>query len=402
MATEVIPPPANLRRSDNSELGSSLAFAPGQTMMVGLGQIVEKSSAEGALWGLLDGYRIRCTACAHRCPIPVGFAGVCKVRFNRRGKLYVPWSYVVDPQLDPIEKKPFFHVLPGALAFTFGMLGCNLHCPYCQNWFTSQALRDPNSYASPVLATPEELVQRAIQQGAEVVVSSYNEPLITAEWAVAIFRKAREAGLLTGMVSNGYATPEVLEYLRPWVDLLKVDLKTFNDAAYHKLGARLQPVLESIKLVHEMGFWLEVVTLVVPGFNDSEKELNLMAEFLASISPDIPWHVTAFYPDYKMQTANQTSAADLERAAEIGRRAGLRYVYAGNLTGRVGKLENTYCPRCGYPLIKRTRDKVAEDSLTPDGRCPKCSSNIPGVWTDPLRRRIPPRTDLPRLARQCG
>lgn len=370
--------------------------------MLALGQVVEKFTAEGALWESVDGYRIRCNSCAHRCPIPAGFAGVCRVRFNRQGKLYVPWGYVVDPQLDPVEKKPFFHVLPGALAFTFGMLGCNLHCPYCQNWLTSQVLRDPCSYASPVPVTAEDLVQRAVQSGAEVMVSSYNEPLITAEWAVAIFRKARDAGLLTGMVSNGYATPEVLEYLRPWVDLLKVDLKTFNDAAYHRLGARLQPVLESIKLVHEMGFWLEVVTLVVPGFNDSEKELSQMAEFLASISPDIPWHVTGFYPDYKMQAARRTSTADLERATEIGCKAGLHYVYAGNLPGQTGSLINTYCPRCGHLLIHRNRDRIFEDFLTPDGRCPKCALKIPGVWRDPLRRQVPNQADIPRLSRQCG
>jgi pyruvate formate lyase activating enzyme len=234
------------------------------------------------------------------------------------------------------------------------------------------------------------------------MVSSYNEPLITAEWAAAIFRRAREAGLLTGMVSNGYATPEVLEYLRPWVDLLKVDLKSFSDAAYHKLGARLQPVLDSIKLIYKMGFWLEVVTLVVPGFNDSQKELNQMAEFLAGISPDIPWHVTAFYPDYKMQTPRQTSPEDLEHAAEIGRKAGLHYVYAGNLSGQAISLVNTYCPRCGHLLIRRNRDRIFEDSLTPDGCCPKCSLKIPGVWRDPLRRQVPNQTDIPRLSHQCG
>jgi pyruvate formate lyase activating enzyme len=234
------------------------------------------------------------------------------------------------------------------------------------------------------------------------MVSSYNEPLITAEWAVAIFRKAREAGLLTGMVTNGYATPRVLEYLRPWVDLLKVDLKAFNDATYHKLGARLQPVLESIKLIHQMGFWLEVVTLVVPGFNDSEDELNQMAKFLAGISPDIPWHVTAFYPEYKMPAARQTSRADLKRAAEIGRNAGLRYIYAGNLPGQDCNLQNTYCPGCKHLLIRRNRARVVEDTLTRDGRCPACSLEIPGVWADPMGRRMHPQTDLPQLAHQCG
>jgi pyruvate formate lyase activating enzyme len=371
-------------------------------MIVALGEVVEEWAIKGTLWEPLDGYRIRCNACAHRCPIPVGFAGVCKVRFNRNGKLYVPWGYVVDPQCDPIEKKPFFHVLPGASAFTFGMLGCNLHCPYCQNWWTSQVLRDPSSYASPARATPQALVLRAIQLGAEVMVSSYNEPLITAEWAAAIFRKAREAGLLTGMVSNGCATRQVLEFLRPWVDVFKVDLKSFDDATYHRFGGRLQPVLESIKLIHKMGFWLEVVTLVVPGFNDSDKELNQMAEFLATISPDIPWHLTAFYPEYKMQTGRKTSGEGLKRAAEIGRHAGLRYAYTGNLPHPVDNLQNTYCPGCGHLLIRRNGTRVLADWLTGDGHCPECSLEIPGIWAEPLRRRIPAQPDLPRLARQCG
>jgi pyruvate formate lyase activating enzyme len=239
---------------------------PRQQTLIAHDRIAQEKIAEGILWDPLDGYHLRCNACAHRCAIPAGFSGVCKVRFNRRGKLYVPWGYVINPQCDPIEKEPFFHVLPGALAFTFGMLGCALHCPYCQNWLSSQALRDPMSYAAAVPVTPEELIQSALKRGTEVVVSSYNEPLITAEWAVAIFKEASQARVLTGMVSNGYATPQVLEYLRPWVDLFKVDLKTFSDANYHKLGCRLRPVLDSIKKIHRLGFWLEVVTLVVPGF----------------------------------------------------------------------------------------------------------------------------------------
>ena len=373
-----------------------------RTAMVTLNQLVQENAAEGTLWQPLDGYRIRCTACAHRCPIPVGFAGVCKVRWNRRGKLSVPWGYAVSPQCDPIEKKPFFHVLPGALAFTFGMLGCGLHCPYCQNWLTSQALRDPSSYAAPVFATPKGLAQRAVNEGAAVVVSSYNEPLITAEWAVAIFKEAHQAGLLTGVVSNGYATPEVLEYLRPWVDLYKVDLKSFNDRTYHRLGCRLQPVLDSIRLIHKMGFWLEVVTLVVPGFNDSDEELCQVAEFLAQISPDIPWHVNAFHQDYKMHASRSTSPADLERAAEIGRNAGLHYVYAGNLAGQAGSLENTYCIGCGELVIHRRGSHVLDDLLTREGCCPACSLKIPGVWADPLRRPIRRPGDLPWLVRQCG
>ena len=245
----------------------------------------------------IDGYRLRCLACGHRCTIGAGFAGVCKVRFNRGGKLYAPHGYVNTIQCDPIEKKPFFHVLPGSRALSFGMLGCDLHCGYCQNWVTSQALRDVRSAIDFTPATPEQIVRAALDSGAEAVVSTYNEPLITAEWAVDVFRLARKYGLLTGFVSNGNATPEVLRYLRPWLDLYKVDLKSFNDRRYRELGGRLRPILDAIPLIHEMGFWLEIVTLVVPGFNDSDDELRSIARFVAAIATTIPWHVTACHQD---------------------------------------------------------------------------------------------------------
>ena len=235
-----------------------------------LRDIVNQNVREGELYEKLDRNRVRCYACGHCCPIPEGQPGVCKVRFNRGGKLYVPWGYVGGVQCDPIEKKPFFHAYPGALAYSFGMLGCDLHCGYCQNWVTSQALRDPNAVSPPLQATPEALVQDALRQGAKVLVSTYNEPLITSEWAVAVFKEARAAGLITGFVSNGNGTPQVLEYLRPWVDLYKVDLKSFDDRHYHELGGRIGPILETIRALHGMGIWLEIVTLLIPGFNDSE------------------------------------------------------------------------------------------------------------------------------------
>src|SRR3974377_735573 len=191
---------------------------------------------EGDLWEPIDSRRIRCFACGHCCPIFEGQPGVCKVRFNRGGKLYVPWGYVQGLQCDPIEKKPFFHVKPGSTAFSFGMLGCDLHCAYCQNWVTSQAVRDPNAIAPLHNTTPEALVQAALRTRSQAVVSTYNEPLITAEWAVAVFKHAKAAGLMTGFVSNGNATPRVLEYIRPWTDLYKVDLKSFNDREYRQLG----------------------------------------------------------------------------------------------------------------------------------------------------------------------
>jgi pyruvate formate lyase activating enzyme len=335
---------------------------------------------EGDLWEAIEPGRIRCYACGHQCPISEGQAGVCKVRFHRDGKLYVPWGYVQSVQSDPIEKKPFYHVRPGSAALSFGMLGCDLHCAYCQNWVTSQAVRDPRAVAPRETATPTQLVRLALRQGARAVVSTYNEPLITAEWAVEIFRHAKGAGLMTGFVSNGNATPRVLQYIRPWVDLYKVDLKCLDDRHYRQLGGRMQPILDSLRRIHEMGFWLEVVTLVIPGFNDSDEELRRIAAYLAGISRDIPWHVTAFHPAYQMEGPPATPPATLIRAAGIGFQAGLRYVYAGNLPGEVGDLENTRCPRCRRLLVERRGYRIVRNELDADGHCPACRAPIPGRW----------------------
>jgi pyruvate formate lyase activating enzyme len=351
--------------------------------MPALSQVLAENTREGVLWERIDDKRIRCYACGHRCPIFEGQPGVCRVRFNSGGKLYVPWGYAAGVQCDPIEKKPFFHVRPGARALSFGMLGCDLHCGYCQNWVTSQALRDPRATSIGRRIEPRELVRTALDLGAEAIVSTYNEPLITAEWAVEIFKLAKAAGLLTGFVSNGNATPEVLEFLRPWCDLYKVDLKSFQDRRYRELGGRLQPILDSLKRIHSMGFWLEVVTLVVPGFNDSDQELGDMAAFLAGLSSDIPWHVTAFHKDYKMVDPEDTQPEDLLRAVEAGRRAGLRYIYAGNLPGALDGLEDTVCSGCGERLIRRLGYRIQDYRLTAEGRCPRCQTALPGRWSFP-------------------
>jgi len=341
--------------------------------------------------------RLRCYACGHRCPIPDGAMGVCKVRFNDAGTLRVPWGYVAGVQCDPIEKKPFFHAYPGALAYSFGMLGCDLHCSYCQNWVTSQALRDSNATAPPQDTTAASLVQDAVRQGAKVVVSTYNEPLITVEWAVEVFKHARESGLVTGFVSNGNGTERVLEYLRPFIDLYKVDLKSFDDKHYRELGGRQQPILDTIVWLHASGVWVEIVTLLIPGFNDSEDELRGLARFVAGVSPDIPWHVTAFHQDYKMLDAANTTAAMLERAAGIGRAEGLRFVYAGNLPGRVGGLENTCCHACGERLVARHGYLITQYRVTADGACPACAKPVPGRWSASFGGQ---RTPFPFLPRQ--
>ena len=350
------------------------------TEQMTLAERLDRLTAPGELYERLDNGSVRCFACGHRCLIRNGRRGICQVRFNRDGVLYVPRGYVASIQCDPIEKKPFFHVYPGSDALTFGMLGCDLHCSYCQNWLTSQALRDPAAGIMPTEIDAEEVIALARRCEARMVVSSYNEPLITSEWAVEIFKLAKPAGFICGYVSNGNATPEVLDYLRPWVDCYKIDLKTMNDRNYRRLGAVLDHILDGIRMVYERGFWLEIVTLVVPGFNDSDEELRQAAEFIASISVDIPWHVTAFHKDYKMTDPDNTGPQTLIRAAQIGKEAGLRYVYAGNLPGMVGQWENTYCPTCGELLIKRHGYLILDYRLTGEGTCPRCQTRIPGIW----------------------
>jgi pyruvate formate lyase activating enzyme len=349
-----------------------------------LQELLAERTRVGELCETLADKVLRCVACGHRCYLPEGKVGICKVRFNRDGVLYAPRGYVAALQCDPVEKKPFFHARPGALALSFGMLGCDYHCAYCQNWITSQALRDPVAGVAPRSCSAEQLVQLAVDRGAEIVASTYNEPLITSEWAVEVFKVAKARGLTTAYISNGNATPEVLEYLRPWVDLYKVDLKGFNDRQYRKLGGLLETVKNTIRRLVAMGFWAEVVTLVVPGFNDSDEELVELARFLASVSSDIPWHVTAYHPDYKMTDHDFTTAETLLRAAAAGRAAGLRYVYAGNLPGHVGGYENTYCPACNEAVVERSGYRIRAVHLV-NGCCAACGTAIPGRWGDGRR-----------------
>jgi len=336
----------------------------------------------GTLYSVQEDGRLLCFACGHRCRIGTDREGICKVRFNRGGVLYVPYGYVSGLQVDPIEKKPFFHALPGVNALSFGMLGCDYHCAYCQNWFTSQTIRDPDATAAPCVATAEEIVQAAVLRRTPVITSTYNEPLITSEWAVEIFRLAAARGLLCSYVSNGNGTPEVLDFIRPYVHLYKIDLKGFRQKQYQQLGGRLDTVLETIAALKRMSIWVEVVTLVVPGFNDSDAELKDIARFLVSVSPDIPWHVTAFHQDYKMTDHENTTASSLIRAARIGREAGLHFVYAGNLPGLTGEFENTFCPSCKTVLVERRGLRVLSNALVKGG-CPSCGFVVPGIWSLP-------------------
>jgi pyruvate formate lyase activating enzyme len=345
-----------------------------------LQDVLEEHVKEAALYEKMPAEWVRCVACGHRCKVGPGRDGICRVRFNRDGILYAPHGYVAGLHVDPIEKKPFFHALPGSHALSFGMLGCDYHCGYCQNWLTSQVLRDPFAGSDLELVSPEQIVRLAIDRHVPIITSTYNEPLITTEWAVEIFKLAKTHAIRCSYVSNGNGTAEVLEYLKPHIDFFKIDLKSYRQKNYQQLGGKLDNVLDTIRRLTAMGIWVEVVTLIVPGFNDSREELTDIAGFLASVSKDIPWHVTAFHPDYKMTDSIPTPPATLRRGVEIGHSAGLRYVYAGNLPGMPGGYENTYCHSCNELLIERFGFAVRKNRIT-HGTCPTCGTTIPGVWS---------------------
>jgi pyruvate formate lyase activating enzyme len=330
-----------------------------------------------------DRGRIRCLACGHRCLIFPRQRGICQVRINAGGQLRVPFGYVGALGCDPIEKKPFFHVLPGRAALTFGMLGCDLRCPFCHNWDISQALRDEHAGTRSQTIDAPTIADLAVRSGAAMIASSYNEPLITSEWGAAVMDEGRRHGLVTAFVSNGNATPEALDFLRPHLDCYKVDLKSMRDRTYRTLGAKLETVLDTIRGARSRGLWVEIVTLLVPGLNDSEEEIRDAVRFLASVDPLMPWHVTAFHPDYEMTDRPPTSARQLVRAAEVGLEEGLRYVYCGNVPG-IASFEDTRCHGCGTTLVRRIGYRIVADRIGPArGTCPQCATRIPGIWERP-------------------
>ncbi|MCX5786386.1 MAG: AmmeMemoRadiSam system radical SAM enzyme [Elusimicrobia bacterium] len=374
-----------------------------------LRELVEKFSRRTELFRPAPGGAVKCLACARACVISESSFGFCRVRFNRRGELFAPWGYASGIALDPVEKKPFFHVLPGAKALSFGMYGCNFRCAFCQNSQTALPAEAGAESVYPQKISPEAMIAGALENSAPLIVSTYNEPLITVEWARAVFSEAKKKGLRTAFVSNGYASKEALEFMRPCLDFYKADLKGFNAERYLGItGGELKKVLQGIELVYSMGFWLEVVTLVVPGFNDSPEELGAAASFIAGLSKNIPWHVTAFYPAHKMSDTNPTPPATVLRAREIGLKKGLKFVYAGNIAGS-GDAENTLCPACGKLLVERRGFSViinllggrgtcpalldqssgagnTGEGIKPrspcqkGGACPACGAPVPGVW----------------------
>lgn len=324
-----------------------------------------------------------CVACAHRCELGEGEAGHCGVRWVEDGALRVPWGAAAAVTVDPIEKKPLFHVAPGTRTLTFGMLGCDMRCAFCQNWWVSQPHREPSAKVEIESVSAAELVGLAHEQGAASLTSSFNEPLISAEWVAEVFGAARSAGLGTGIVSNGHGTPEVLEFLAPTLDFAKIDLKAFRQATYRGMGGNLEPVKRTLAGLLDAGVWVEVVTVVIPGVNDSEEELGEMARYLASLNPDLPWHLHGFRPDYKMTDVESTPAAVLERAGGLAHDAGLRHVYLGLAAGLREGSEDSRCSSCDAVLVRRRHFRARTQGLV-DRACAACRHPWPvleqGSW----------------------
>ena len=323
---------------------------------------------------------VTCRLCAHCCHLKKGQRGICAVRQNVEGKLIsLNYGRVVAESVDPIEKKPLFHVLPGTKSYSISTLGCNFRCSHCQNASISQVGRNENVRGSGVHRKPEEVVSAAAVAGCHSISYTYVEPTVFFEFAYDCCRRASEQGIKNIFVSNGYMTPDTLKHVEPFLSAVNVDIKAFSDSFYQRVcGARLQPVLDSIQRIKESGIWLEVTTLVIPGLNDSDKELSDIASFLAAIDTSIPWHVTGFHPAYHMTNVAPTAITTLKRARQIGLGRGLKYVYAGNRPGSGD--EDTTCPACSHRLIGRTGFRVDRVSIEA-GCCPKCGEHIPGVWS---------------------
>lgn len=344
------------------------------------------------LYEQLEDNRVRCNLCAHRCTIFPGNRGICAVRENRKGKLYsLNYGKVIAANVDPIEKKPLFHFLPGTKSYSIATAGCNFRCEFCQNWdisqlsktFKSQALKNSSEPGSELAEfpgfdlPPEKIVSEAVKNDCASIAYTYTEPTIFFEYAHDSAKLARERGLKNIFITNGYQTPETIKKMIGLIDAANVDLKSFVEFYYHKVcGAHLQPVLDAIKLMYKKGIWLEITTLIVPKLNDSDKELTQIAEFIAQTSENIPWHVSRFHPNYKMTDSCPTPIETLHKAVEIGKKAGLNFIYAGNIPG--DKYEKTYCPNCGEVVIDRWNYSV--QNFLENGKCPKCGSKIPLIY----------------------
>jgi pyruvate formate lyase activating enzyme len=332
---------------------------------------------EAMFYENLDG-KVRCHLCNHQCVIKEGKRGICSVRENREGKLYsLVYGRSVATGIDPIEKKPFFNFYPGSTAYSIATAGCNFRCLNCQNWEISQMPKGKEGRIIGEELLPEKIVTEARSRGCKSIAYTYTEPTIFFEYAYDTAKLAHKEGIKNVFVTNGYTSTEAIKEIAPFLDAANVDLKGFSEDFYHKVcGAKLQPVLDNIRLYKELGVWVEVTTLIITGYSDDEKQLKGIAGFIKSVDENIPWHVSAFYPAFRLPDVPPTTADALRKARDIGLKAGLRYVYEGNIPGEGG--ENTYCYSCGELIIKRYGLEIRENKLT-DGKCPKCKSQIHGI-----------------------
>jgi pyruvate formate lyase activating enzyme len=332
---------------------------------------------EAMLYEKIAGNRVRCYLCAHHCVIADGKRGVCHVRENRGGVLYtLVHGSTISQNVDPVEKKPLYHFYPGSLAYSIATPGCNFRCQWCQNWEISQMPRERDLTGSRE-ATPEQIVASAIDTHCCSIAYTYTEPTVFFEYAYHIALLACLDRLANIFVTNGYMSQEMLEMFHPYLDAANVDLKAFRKETYRRyVGAGLQPVLDNLKLMKRLGIWIEVTTLVIPDLNDDPAELRDAARFIAQeLGPDTPWHISRFFPRYKMTDRSPTPVETLRKAREIGLEEGLRYVYLGN----VAEESNTTCHRCGRLLIRRQGYWIAENHIR-QGNCPACGTPVAGVW----------------------
>jgi len=331
---------------------------------------------EAVLYKKLKDKSVRCNLCSHRCLIAPGKRGICSVRENRAGTLYsLVYGLAIAANADPIEKKPLFHFQPGSQSFSIATAGCNFRCQFCQNWQISQISKGPEGKIIGEELPPKKVVEEAIKTGCRSIAYTYTEPTIFFEYAQETAKLAQKKGLKNVFVTNGYQTPETIKEMAKFVDAANIDLKSFSEEFYQQVcGGRLAHVLNSIKLMHQAGIWLEITTLVVPGQNDSEKELAQIAQFLAKIDRNIPWHISRFHPDYKMFNGQATPIEILEMAFGLGKKAGLNYVYLGNIITE--EKENTYCPKCGNLAIRRMGYTIAITGIDKKGKCEKCETNL--------------------------
>jgi pyruvate formate lyase activating enzyme len=331
---------------------------------------------EAVLYEKLKGKSVRCQLCAHRCLIAPGKRGICSVRENRDGTLYsLVYGLAIAANVDPIEKKPVFHFLPGTESFSICTAGCNFRCEFCQNWQISQITKGAGGEIVGEKLPPEEIVKKALETGCASIAYTYTEPTIFFEYAADTAKLGRKKGLANVFVTNGYQTPETIAEMAKFVDAANIDLKSFSDDFYQKIcGARLAPVLESIKLMHEAGIWVEVTTLVIPNQNDSSGELTQIAKFIAGVDKSIPWHISRFHPEYKMLDSSPTPLKTLTTAYQIGKKAGLNYVYLGNVITETR--ENTYCPKCNNLAIRRLGYQTKILAVSKSGHCQKCGENL--------------------------